>query len=85
MTKPILVLVLAESAEVAREWIDSQPKVKGILYTYAHRWSAFLGRSTEATFFYCAGEWWRVEEADKAMWWGKDHGFREWNPHKEKQ
>jgi len=71
------VFVLAETPEVAREWIASQPKKAGVVYAYANRWSAFIGHRSKV-FFYCAGEWWRIEENEKARWWAKDNGIEEW-------
>ena len=76
MSKPLVVLVFAESPEVARAWIAEQPT--GPLYAYANRWSAFIGRDPSRTFFARVGEWWRHEANEEAFWWGKDRGFKEW-------
>lgn len=84
---PLIVLVLAETPEVARSWIASQPRdeTRVVIYAYAARWSAFIGREKSTTFFARVGEWWRIEANEVTYWWARDHGFKEWLEHEREQ
>jgi len=73
-----VVLVFAESPEVARKWIAAHQR-PGVIFAYAYRWSSIVGRNRESTFWARVGEWWRIESNEEAIWWAKDNGYQEWS------